>query len=143
MLNDALGFCSVCQKWLDDEEYKKHPGKCKEHFKDELKEREICRSPGESDDQFRKRIENKMNGSTINHNAIEVYKKTKIMILKWRQENRGRRPKYLFLSNDAFTLLAAYADYDLDLQRDRKTFMGVEIAPVGVPGIYAGIGEDF
>ena len=38
MLNDALGFCSVCQKWLDDKEFKMHPGKCSEHHDDDLQE---------------------------------------------------------------------------------------------------------
>ena len=50
LLNDALGFCSVCQKWLNDEEFANYPGKCEEH-------KGIYRIPGETDEELRKRIQ--------------------------------------------------------------------------------------
>lgn len=78
--------------------------------------------------------------SEINIEAYEVYKRVEIMILKWRQENSGRLPKYLFLSKDAYDLLN---DFGIDGKVKATHFMDVEIAPVVVPGIYAAIGEEF
>ncbi len=82
----------------------------------------------------------KKSGAAINYEALDVYNKVKIMILKWQQENRGQMPKYLFLSNDAFLLLNNINGF---YTQSPKTFLGIEIAPVGVPGIYAAIGEEF
>lgn len=80
-------------------------------------------------------------GGAINHEAVEFHKKIYILVMKWRQENHGRMPKYLFLSNDAYSLLVDRLDVYKMIEI--KTYMGIEIAPVGVQGIYAAIGEEF
>lgn len=79
----------------------------------------------------------------INNDAYVLYNKVKIMILKWRKENPGRMPKYLFLSERAYFLLANSIDALNFHYSEVKTFDGIEIAHVGVPGIYAAIGEEF
>lgn len=77
-----------------------------------------------------------MKGSAINHEAVEFFRKLEIMILNWNQKHRGQNPQYLFLSVDALKLLTQSG-------HGYKTFMGIDIAPVGVSGVYAGIGEWF
>lgn len=82
-----------------------------------------------------------MGGSAINREAFELNKKIEIMIFSWQQKNRGKSPRYIFLSKDAYLILKSVND-GLEID-DFKTFMGIEIAPVGVPGVYAAIGESF
>lgn len=81
-----------------------------------------------------------MSGTRVSYEAYDLHKKVQIMIYQWRDNNRGRRPRYLFLSQDAYTLLK---EFGMPTEVGPTHFMGTEIAPVGVPGIYASIGGEF
>lgn len=79
----------------------------------------------------------------INVQTLEVYKKAIIKIEKYRHDNKGRNPRYLFLSEKAYFLLACHIDESHFHFTEIKDFMNIEIAAVGLPGVYVGVGEEF
>lgn len=84
-----------------------------------------------------------MSGQQLDHEAYQIYKRTMILIYNWKRENTGKYPRYLFLSPEAFTLLSKANGWGVTGFDGTSYFMGMEIAPVGVKGIYVGIGEEF
>lgn len=79
----------------------------------------------------------------IDHEAEELTRKVRYMILKWRQDHRDMLPQYLFLSRDAISILSRHSYLFEEFNGEFTTFMGITIAFVEVPGVYAGIGEQF
>lgn len=89
-----------------------------------------------------------MSGSSVDWQAFESYKKVEIMIRQWQLDNHGALPKYVFLSDDAITLLSRVGKVEDSPGRWKdvlwkSVFMNIEVVPVGVPGIYAAIGGEF
>lgn len=80
-------------------------------------------------------------GSSINYETLETFRKISSLIEKHRKEN-DEWPKYLFLSNEAYHLLAV-GDFTLKIGEHLTAFMGIEIKGVDVPGIYAALGGEF